>query len=928
MNKTYTTLVSIALCIACFTSAGAANKHKHMREIRELSSCTNIITETEDFTKTSVWSNVNADIVYNAETSGPFAGSWAQLWLADAVNEFHGVIYTPQTNAYLDDDYYVISVYAKKYEELSTAITLSLVSNVTYSTWWTVDGDFWELQEEGSTTSGYEVLPNGWYRFWIGVDLTDGSQVGEGYTVEVGITQPNNVFNGYGMYIYGANMTTGSTSLCSMMASGATNFQHRVVKRGYPNDFWYNHDFSSSASDGTFPDGFAVNDVDTLQSSAAMWYASDQYMDLSRAWGIIHDSTSGIVVVDTEFQINHPDLKDNIYTNQSESGGVTGVDDDGNGLIDDIHGWDTLRYTNNPSVWHPDDIQASITGVQHGSQMIGLMACVGNNEPMSPAMMNGRTSNFPGNVGILWSVPILPIKGVTNGQYMTNFEGSDISYASRLADWYNKEHGTNFRTVSESTIGGSGVRDAFDFNFNVVGGSGNTGTYGTDAWTNSTRQDSITVAGAVKKNKTAGNEPATASYITGSMTFGPNVDVCGYAGTWNSGSYYNSVTGKWVSQSGSASPMVFVPGFSIGGHTAESLKWQYNTDISAGEDEVFDVMMPSGGFTSGGTAQTAALYSMVHSMFPDLTIKQAIAKVQRGCVPDVYKYSTTGCNSGDCSGGWAPWSSGVAHILGDVVMGQTSTVVSDGKYYVCISAGTSSGTGLNLTGGSDTGCQWYEIPALKHSLDISNWVNSTAYTIGTYVKSAVDGKYYVCRTNGTSSGNANDLDGGSDSGCSWYLARAKGDWKTEGFMGAGRINAYRTITLWGTVADTTIAAGTTVYVSGDVHFTGFTTINSGVTFKIAPTDIYEDEITKLPRYGCQPKYVISGLTVTNPSPPTDKMVEIYISGIVNITGPVTFESNAQQVGPSDWGGVWKQTGSFIIGENNITSRNTVLGDYK
>ena len=53
-------------------------------------------------------------------------------------------------------------------------------------------------------------------------------------------------------------------------------------------------------------------------------------------------------VIDTGLDISHPDLADNIWTNPGEIAG-DGVDNDGNGYIDDLHGWDF--YNDHPSVF-------------------------------------------------------------------------------------------------------------------------------------------------------------------------------------------------------------------------------------------------------------------------------------------------------------------------------------------------------------------------------------------------------------------------------------------------------------------------------------------------------------------------------------------------------------------------------------------------
>lgn len=56
-----------------------------------------------------------------------------------------------------------------------------------------------------------------------------------------------------------------------------------------------------------------------------------------------------VAVIDSGFDINHPDLKNNVWVNEKEISGVEGVDDDNNGYIDDFYGWNFLgnaKYLN------------------------------------------------------------------------------------------------------------------------------------------------------------------------------------------------------------------------------------------------------------------------------------------------------------------------------------------------------------------------------------------------------------------------------------------------------------------------------------------------------------------------------------------------------------------------------------------------------
>ena len=75
-----------------------------------------------------------------------------------------------------------------------------------------------------------------------------------------------------------------------------------------------------------------------------------------------------IAIIDSGVDIEHPDLAANIWTNSIEANGIAGIDDDGNGFIDDVHGWDFINQTG---------VLNDFNG--HGTHCAGIAAAVGNN---------------------------------------------------------------------------------------------------------------------------------------------------------------------------------------------------------------------------------------------------------------------------------------------------------------------------------------------------------------------------------------------------------------------------------------------------------------------------------------------------------------------------------------------------------------------
>ena len=74
-------------------------------------------------------------------------------------------------------------------------------------------------------------------------------------------------------------------------------------------------------------------------------------IDLFEAWKTTAGDPAVIVaIMDGGVQWDHPDLAANMWVNEAELNGVPGVDDDGNGYRDDIHGYDSTRSR---PMWSP-----------------------------------------------------------------------------------------------------------------------------------------------------------------------------------------------------------------------------------------------------------------------------------------------------------------------------------------------------------------------------------------------------------------------------------------------------------------------------------------------------------------------------------------------------------------------------------------------
>ncbi len=122
------------------------------------------------------------------------------------------------------------------------------------------------------------------------------------------------------------------------------------------------------------------------------------------AWNITTgDSEVIIAVIDSGVELNHPDLSRNIWVNEAELHGVPGEDDDGNGYVDDTHGWD---FAGTSDVMDDQNNEPrDVTG--HGTHLAGIIGAEGD--------------NGIGIAGVCWDIRIMVLKAqADDSAYMNN----------------------------------------------------------------------------------------------------------------------------------------------------------------------------------------------------------------------------------------------------------------------------------------------------------------------------------------------------------------------------------------------------------------------------------------------------------------------------------------------------------------------------
>lgn len=170
--------------------------------------------------------------------------------------------------------------------------------------------------------------------------------------------------------------------LAALRASGLVDYAEpdfRMKALIEPNDF-------------RFYDGSQWN----LKNTGMYGGTAGADIDAPAAWDLRNSASNVIVaVVDTGVRLTHEDLRGNLWTNPGETGidragrdrATNGVDDDGDGYIDDVHGINAINQSGNPN----DDYG-------HGTHVAGIIGATGNNSV--------------GIAGVAWRVRLMALKAL------------------------------------------------------------------------------------------------------------------------------------------------------------------------------------------------------------------------------------------------------------------------------------------------------------------------------------------------------------------------------------------------------------------------------------------------------------------------------------------------------------------------------------
>lgn len=165
---------------------------------------------------------------------------------------------------------------------------------------------------------------------------------------------------------------------------------------------------------------YSIDYLPNDYTSTAQYYLGK--INAVGAWDIVKGDTNVVIgIIDVAVMTQHEDLSANIFTNWKDP--IDGVDNDGNGYIDDLHGWDAADNDN--------DANPPVVSFSHGTHVAGCASAV--------------TDNAKGIASIGYKCRIMPIKAKTSAStgaaLDATYEGFDYAVSCGYVDVINMSYG-------------------------------------------------------------------------------------------------------------------------------------------------------------------------------------------------------------------------------------------------------------------------------------------------------------------------------------------------------------------------------------------------------------------------------------------------------------------------------------------------------
>jgi subtilisin family serine protease len=178
--------------------------------------------------------------------------------------------------------------------------------------------------------------------------------------------------------------------------------------------------------------------TDPYFTNASLWGLNGSFgINAAKAWAAGTGSKSVMIgIIDEGIQFTHPDLAANIWTNPFDP--VDGVDNDGNGYVDDTHGWD---FNGNDNTIYDGGTKGGVD--DHGTHVSGTI---------------GAAGNTIGVVGVNWEVTLI------SGKFLGR-QGGTTANAVKAVDYFvdlKARHALNIVATNNSWGGGGYSQALYD----------------------------------------------------------------------------------------------------------------------------------------------------------------------------------------------------------------------------------------------------------------------------------------------------------------------------------------------------------------------------------------------------------------------------------------------------------------------------------
>jgi PKD repeat protein len=211
--------------------------------------------------------------------------------------------------------------------------------------------------------------------------------------------------------------------------------------------------------------------------------ASDHDIDAPEAWSIEAGSTSTIIaILDSGTRYYHPDLggvnaspsnpgasRGNMWINNAELNGSTGVDDDGNGYVDDWIGYDFIQSTTN--CWSGEDCNTKDNDPRdfngHGTHTSGIFGMLTNDYYGMCGVAGGWGNGSQAEYGN--GVKIMPLRMGYSYNYLGQEYGVVLMDAAAEAFYYAADNGAKIASCSWGSSNSGGIAAAVSYFLNAGG---------------------------------------------------------------------------------------------------------------------------------------------------------------------------------------------------------------------------------------------------------------------------------------------------------------------------------------------------------------------------------------------------------------------------------------------------------------------------